>query len=271
MFFASNIKYLRNRRRFTQDDVASSLDMKRSTLSGYENEVAKPTIAVLVRLSDYYKIAIDTLIRVDLRELNDYQMHVLENGEDVFLRGGNIRILATTVDQSNNENIELVTEKAKAGYTRGYYDPEYISTLPVFQLPFLSKEKKYRTFRITGDSMLPIPDGAYITGEFVQDWKALKDETLCILLTNEGLVFKSIKNHINENGTIELISLNENYAPYEIEVNGIREIWKFTHYITDSLPEQEMTGEEISKTLKSIKDDVNEIRKIVLPPKTSST
>lgn len=263
MFFASNIKYLRKRRRLTQDDVASSLNLKRPTLSGYENEVAKPTIPVLVKLSDYYGIAIDTLIKTDLKELNNYQMHVLENGEDVFLRGGNIRILSTTVDRGNNENIELVNENAKAGYTKGYYDPEYISSLPVFQLPFLSKEKKYRTFRITGDSMLPIPDGAYVTGEFVQDWKAIKNGILCIVLTNEGLVFKSISNNINEKGSFELISLNEDYEPYEIAVNDIREIWKFAHYITDNLPETGMKDDEVSKTLKSLTKEIGEIKRII--------
>ena len=44
MFFSSNIKFLRKRRERTQDDVAGALNMKRSTLSGYENEVAQPSI-----------------------------------------------------------------------------------------------------------------------------------------------------------------------------------------------------------------------------------
>ena len=47
------------------------------------------------------------------------------------------------------------------GYTRGFADPEFVKVLPVFQLPFLSRDKKYRTFQISGDSMLPIPDGSY--------------------------------------------------------------------------------------------------------------
>ena len=42
MYFASNIKFLRKRRGRTQDDVAFALNLKRSTLSGYENGVAQP-------------------------------------------------------------------------------------------------------------------------------------------------------------------------------------------------------------------------------------
>ena len=53
--------------------------------------------------------------------------------------------LATFKDANNNENIELVNQKASAGYRAGYADPEYIRVLPTFQMPFLSREKKYRT------------------------------------------------------------------------------------------------------------------------------
>ncbi len=54
-------------------------------------------------------------------------------------------------------------EKAKAGYKGGFADPDYIRVLPTFQLPFLSRDKKYRTFQISGDSMLPIPDESFVT------------------------------------------------------------------------------------------------------------
>ena len=81
----------------------------------------------------------------------------LENGFDSFISGSKLRVLSSTVDQNDNENIELVPLKAKAGYTNGYSDPDFISQLPTFQLPFLSKERKYRTFQIDGDSMYPIP------------------------------------------------------------------------------------------------------------------
>ena len=48
MYFNSNIKLMRKRRGRTQDEVAFALNMKRSTLSGYENEVAQPGIQQLI-------------------------------------------------------------------------------------------------------------------------------------------------------------------------------------------------------------------------------
>jgi transcriptional regulator with XRE-family HTH domain len=71
MYFASNIKFLRNRRGRTQDDVASALQMKRSTLSGYENGVAQPGIETLVAFSGYYNISLDTMLKVDLTRLSE--------------------------------------------------------------------------------------------------------------------------------------------------------------------------------------------------------
>ena len=40
MFFGSNIKFLRVRKGRTQDEIATYLELKRSTLSGYETAPA---------------------------------------------------------------------------------------------------------------------------------------------------------------------------------------------------------------------------------------
>ena len=262
MVFASNIKFLRKRKKRTQDEVAVALGMKRSTFSGYENEVAMPGISALLLFSKYYNISVDTLLKIDLTKLTQQQMYMLENGEDVYLKGAKIRILATTVNEGNHENIELVPEKAKAGYMQGFYDPEFIRELPRFQLPFLSKEKKYRTFQIKGDSMLPIPDKAWVTGEFVQDWLSLKDAEAHIILTlDDGIVFKLIENKIRRYGKLKLISLNADYEPYEIPISEVKEIWRFVHYISEELPEAINSSEMISKSLKSIQADIKHIRK----------
>ena len=255
--FCNNIKFLRVRRGRTQDDVATTLGMKRSTLSGYENGVAQPNMDALVSFSEYYQVAIDSLIRADLSKLSGYELSQLERGYDVFVRGSNLRILATTVNSDNVENIELVNERAKAGYTSGYADPEYIKILPTFHLPFLSKEKKYRTFQISGDSMLPIPNGAYITAEFIQNWEIIRDKQPYVILTlNDGIVFKIAENKIKTAQKLTLHSLNELYDPYDIHVSNIREVWKFVNYISPDIPEP---NREIDKLV----DEVTRLKKTV--------
>lgn len=261
MYFSTNIKLLRKRRGRTQDEVANYLKMKRSTLSGYENKVALPSIENLIAFSGYFNIAIDTLLKIDLNKLSESQLSEIERGYDVFVTGSRIRVLATTVNEKNEENIELVPEKAKAGYTRGFADPEYIKELPVFSLPFLSKEKKYRTFQIKGDSMLPIPEGSWVTGEYVQDWGALKNGDACIILTlNEGVVFKIIENNIQKEKSLKLYSLNPVYDAYDMVINEINEIWKFTNFISSEIPEPKMPKDDLLTTVANLKYEMNKIK-----------
>ena len=260
MYFSSNIKFLRKRRGRTQDDVAFTLKMKRSTLSGYENEVAYPNLTVLILFSNYFNISIDTLVKINLKELSESQLSQLEKGYDVYIKGSRLRVLATTVDQGNEENIELVPEKAKAGYKNGYADPEFIKDLPTFQLPFLSRSKKFRTFQLKGDSMLPIPEGSWITGEYVQDWNTIISGFAYIVFTlDDGIVFKIVENLISDKNKIILYSLNPIYEPYEIHVTEIKEIWKFINYISSELPEPVLPQDHLTSMVAKLKHEVNKL------------
>jgi len=261
MYFTSNIKFLRKRRGRTQDDVAAALNLKRSTLSGYENGVAQPGIDILVSFSGYFNMSIDTLLKIDMTTLSESQLGELERGYDAYIKGSNLRVLTTTVNSGNRENIELVAEKAKAGYTTGYADPEYIGELPVFTLPFLSDKRKYRTFQLKGDSMLPIPDGSWVTGEFLQDWMNIVSGKAYIVFTlNDGIVFKILENNIRQDGKLVLFSLNPLYEPYEVHVNEVKEIWKFVNYISSELPEPVLPEKQIFQSIAQMKNDLYRIK-----------
>lgn len=271
-YFSSNIKFLRRRKGFTQNEIADHLGMKRPTLSGYENEVSQPTIAALLTFSKFHNIAIDTLLNIDLAKLSELQLRQLEHGEDVFIRGGRLRVLATTVNADNDENIELVSEKAKAGYATGFADPEYISQLPRFQMPFLSKQKKYRTFQLSGDSMLPIPEGSWVTGEYLQDWsQVISGQAYIIFTLDNGIVFKIVENLMKEEGIIRLYSLNPLYEPYDVPVTEVKEMWKFVHFISKELPEPILPQEELLKTVASLKNDMLKIKNRVFPSENVKT
>ena len=264
MFFSSNIKFLRKHRGRTQDDVAFALNMKRSTLSGYENEVSEPNLEALIAFSKYFGIAIDTLVKIDLSGISPSQLSQLERGYDVHLKGGNLRVLATTVNTDNHENIELVNERAKAGYTTGFADPEYIKVLPTFSMPFLSRDRKYRTFQISGDSMLPIPDGSYVTGEYVIDWTYIRTGQPYIILTqDDGIVFKIVENKIENEGRLTLSSLNPLYHPYDLAAADIKEVWRFVHYISAEMPgrqENRFREEQLLQTVQELQRKVEEIQ-----------
>jgi transcriptional regulator with XRE-family HTH domain len=261
MYFTSNIKFLRKRRGRTQDEVAVALNLKRSTLSGYENGVAQPGIEILVAFSRYFNMSIDTILKIDMLKLSESQLGELERGYDAYIKGSNLRVLATTVNSDNLENIELVPEKAKAGYTTGYADPEYIGELPRFRLPFLSEKRKYRTFQLKGDSMLPIPDGSWVTGEFVQDWREIISGKAYVVFTiNDGIVFKVVENNLKTDGKLVLYSLNPLYEPYEVHINEVKEIWKFVNYISNELPEPVLPEKQLMQAVATMKNDLERIK-----------
>ena len=260
--FGSNIKLLRSRRGRSQEETAVALDVKRSSYSGYENGSAEPSFDLLVRMSEYFEVSVDKLLRDDLTALSDSQLGILERGGDIDLSGRRLRVLATTVDRDDRENVELVPEKAKAGYALGYADPEYISILPTFQMPFLSRDKKYRTFQISGDSMPPVNEGAWVTGEYVQNWHTIRDGQPYIVVTKEeGIVFKVVYDQLKEKGSLLLCSTNPLYQPYEVPVGEVLEVWKFVHYISPELPEPNLTRDDLSRSVMDLQKEVSRMRK----------
>ena len=262
MYFSANIRLLRQRKKRTQDIVAGELGFSRSTLNSYENGlIVNPTIEALISFSNYYKLSIDTMIKINLSMLSESKLREIESGYDDFVRGTKLRVLATTVNSLNRENIEVVHLKAKAGYKSGYADPGFISKLPVFQLPILYSDRKYRMFQISGDSMLPVPDKAWVIGEFVENWHTIKDGDLYVVLTLEdGIVFKIVHNQIKKKKNLLLKSLNTLYDPYEINISEVREVWKFCNYITNEIPEPPKENDLLISRMIKLEKDMQKIK-----------
>lgn len=262
MTFNANIKLLRQRRKLTQDHVAGELGISRSTLNSYENgSVQNPTLEMLMAFSKYFRVSIDTLVKLDLTKLSEFQLSELERGNDVYVTGARLRVLATTVDSHNRENIEVVPVKAKAGYKNGFADPEFIKKLPTFQLPILFGDRKYRMFQITGDSMLPIPDKSWIIGEYVENFYDIRDGSAYVFLTQEeGIVFKIAFNQLKKKKNLLLKSLNPHYDPYEVPATDIREVWRFCNYISSEIPEEYWAKDRVLKRIEKMEAEMKDLR-----------
>src|SRR6185436_12210087 len=234
-------------------------------LNSYENgSIKNPTLDALLSFSKYFRVSIDTLVKVDMSKLSQFQLAELEKGHDVYVTGSRLRVLATTVDSNNKENIEVVPMKAKAGYKNGYADPDFIKKLPSFQLPILLNDRKYRMFQISGDSMLPIPDKSSVIGEYLENWYDIKDGHAYVLLTqDEGIVFKIAYNQIKKKKNIRLQSLNSVYEPYEINVNEVKEVWKFCNYMSNEIPEASFRKDNLIDTIRNIEKNIDHLKKSV--------
>lgn len=253
----------------TQDELAAQLGITRGKLALQESgRTINPPLDDLIRCSNFFNISVDTLLKTDLRKVSELKIRELEAGNDSYATGANMRVLATTVDRNDNECTELVPVKARAGYRSGFADPQFISELPHFSIPGLPRHRKHRIFPITGDSMLPYPDGCYIVGQYVEDWQALKDGSLCILILKSGgddFVFKQIENRLKKERRLVAHSLNPLYAPYEIPVAEVLEIWKYQLHLSDKITpvDTDITMEQVLPVLQEMRLELSRISKIV--------
>lgn len=227
-FFSQNLQYLRKQLdgKISQEKLAEEVDLKKSTLGSYESGRAEPRYADLIKLASYFNVSVDDMLTKDLA-----------TNQPAKRQEDKLRILATTVNNENEENIEFVPIKAVAGYSNGYGDIDYISRLPIFNVPFLPKDRKYRVFPIQGDSMLPLREGSLVFAEYVDNWRTIKNGTICIVVTkDEGVVLKKVFNYLNEKNVLILKSTNERYAPYPVMEDDIQELWKFVGFFTGEFP-----------------------------------
>ncbi|MGN6645332.1 MAG: XRE family transcriptional regulator [Cytophaga sp.] len=252
---SENIKFFRKQLGLTQEQLAQKIGIKRSLLGAYEEGRAEPGLETLTLLARLFGSTVDLLIS---ESLSDPEKRKEAMTKDV--EGKRLRVLAITVDKDDKENIQLVPQKAAAGYLNGYSDPEYVAELPKFYLPIFSGSGTYRAFEIKGDSMLPLPSGSLIIGQYLDNWNSVKDQQTYVLVTvSEGIVYKRIHNNIKKNETLRLISDNPAYEPYDINVEDVLEIWESKAYISTDFPKPDMSVEKLSAIVSGLQKQVSKL------------
>ena len=272
----TNLKFCRRELALTQAQMAEKLGIKRSLVGAYEEGRAEPRLATLVNMARLFGITLDQLVTTDFSKKKNTKIigslpaadpNAPADGDDQpeppTPAGGRLRVLAFTVDKDQNENIELVPQKAAAGYLNGYADREYLEVLPKFRLPMLSQTGTYRAFEIAGDSMLPIASGTVIVGRYVEEWTSIKDGTPCIVVSSrDGIVFKRVFNKMRSNAMFVLHSDNPNFSPYDIGAADVLEIWEAKSYISSTFPIAELSLERVASLVLDLQQQVALLRKV---------
>jgi transcriptional regulator with XRE-family HTH domain len=250
---ANNIRFLRQLRGLSQEEMADELDITRSRIGGYEEGRNEPPIDLLIKLSEYFHIAIDALIKGDLKKTNP----------DALMKIGKNRILfPVIIDNEGEDMIELIPVKASAGYLKGYSDPEYMERLPRMRLPFLPVGK-HRAFPIKGDSMPPLKDGSFVIGKYLERVEDIKaGHTYVVVTKDDGLSYKRIMSFSKKEGAIELHSDNKMYPPYKVKFEDILELWEYTCSINiGDYKDDELNLDSIMNMLKGLKIEIEQIKK----------
>ena len=251
----SNIRHLRSLKKLSQEALAKALGITRSRIGSYEEGRSEPAIEMLIVFSDYFKLPIDVLVRTDLTKTKD----------GGFLKVGENRILfPMVVDIDDDELIEVVPIKASAGYLNGYDDPEYIDQLQKIKLPFLPTGK-HRAFPIKGDSMLPLKNGSFVVGRFIEDKNDIQNgRTYIVLTSSQGMVYKRVYNQIKDNNGLLLVSDNKTYDPYFVPIHDVLELWEFTCCInTQEYDEHELQLSSIIRMFNELGIELKALEKMM--------
>ena len=214
---ADNLRYLRKEiKNISQIKVAKDIGITRSTWADYENKNSQPNADLLIKIANYFETSLDDLLKSDLRNKNVTR---------------NVRLIPIQENNVTKQNIDFIPVKAKAGYTQGFSDEEYIKELFRFSLPKLPDDN-YRAFEIEGDSMLPIQEGFVVVGKYLEGFGRIKNgKRYIFVLKDEGVVFKKVVNEVTKNKSLLLVSDNSNYLPYSINIEEVLEAWEMVVYI----------------------------------------
>mgnify|MGYP006185170331 CR=1 FL=1 len=236
--FSDNIRALRVKHKISQEKLAENLSITRGRYVKYEDGTSEAPYDILKKIALYFHMSIDLILSVDIRKIDVQNLIKLE---------GNRLILPIQVDSFGENYIEIVSQKAKAGYLNGYADPEYIESLQQITLPFLGPGK-HRGFPVEGDSMPPHENGSFIVGRYVENLGEVLDGKTYILITKtDGIVYK----RLNKNGKNDLMAHSDNtfYPPYLVKASNILEIWEYVCNIGRNDKEQKTSEIDTIKTM----------------------
>lgn len=79
-----NIKRLRTANNLTQVELAADLGVSKQCVSNWENDYIQPSIEMLIKIAQYFKVSIDFLL--DLNDTNQINVSGLSDREIAHIR-----------------------------------------------------------------------------------------------------------------------------------------------------------------------------------------
>ncbi|MEI3357062.1 MAG: LexA family transcriptional regulator [Clostridia bacterium] len=184
----NRIKKLREEFGYTQQDLANKLNGSKSVIGLYENEMRKPSLEILVKLSEIFDCSIDYILcKTDIK--------------NAVINVAKIPILGTV----------------KAGY-------DWLAEENVVDYITLKENipniKEYYALKITGDSMLPLLSKGDLVIVHDQD-DVESGQTAVILINGEEATVKKV---VKTNEGIELHSMNPYYPVKKFTYEDMKSI-----------------------------------------------
>ncbi|WP_256013203.1 XRE family transcriptional regulator [Desertivirga xinjiangensis] len=265
------IKRLLKERQITQDKLAEDINISRGHIVARlkEPELINDKADTRKKILKYLNLTDNDLPTVSAEEKAEFilkqhniDIHKLQVTNEFKVTPRRSGSNATLIGDLNEEEfgedtkfknvgngwfsmkVELVTEKAKAGFLRGFADTEFHEELPFTEvLVDFYHAGKYLAFESKGDSMdngdinEAIPDKTIIIGRELEQhkWKPRlydhKWPNWIFIHRTEGILVKQIKEQNLEEGWILHTSLNPNKNLYPDEKIYLKDIYKIYNVV----------------------------------------
>jgi len=219
-------KEIREDHDFTQSEFAEQLGIKHST-ADIERGRTKLSGRVVTELLRLFNV-------------NPLGLFGYSNQKHLTTDSGDISPKVVIVDKEDQENMILVNQKAAAGYPNN---------------------TTYRGFQVEGDSMLPNfrPDD-WVLAKGVESLDYASDNKVYVVVMQDAVVVKKLQK-LPDSSKVLLVSLNEEYVPYEVFVSDIQEIWQVNSKLTfniDSGSEHTLLR-ELQASMQELKSQIKKL------------
>jgi transcriptional regulator with XRE-family HTH domain len=245
-----NIRHLRRKYQFTQEEMAKKLGIKRSLLGAYEEDRANPRLDVLVKAAEIFNVSVDRLVSEPLGDTAPPVAPAKPKAEkrpretpSFFRKSDDSRQEAGDEAQGSAaspvavQSLRLVPANEFGSYFYNAVDDDYLRELPELRLPLLpDTDQPYRAFEVADDSMAPISRGSVVVARGLRHIQQIKDGQLYVLVTrSEGVLFRRVFNRIESDGSLLLEAGNQRQR---FSVMGREvEAWEVVLYLSNDFPQ----------------------------------
>ena len=244
---AQRFKKIREELRHTQQSFAELLEIG-TTTADLERGKTKITGKVVMELMAQFNINPLWLYGKSFEKYLDAAL-------------GDVSPKIISVNESGNDSILLVNQKAAAGYPNNIQDVEWYQSLPAFNIPLPEyRNASYRGFQVEGDSMLPsIKPNEWVLGRAVPSINEATDSKIYIVVLKDSVLVKKLEKVPNNPQNIRLISLNDHYLPIDVRVKDIKELWLVNSKLSFGIdePSESSLLRQLQQSMDELKAQIN--------------
>ncbi|WP_108866550.1 helix-turn-helix domain-containing protein [Aquimarina aquimarini] len=226
-FFGKNIKKIRSVKGLSQQSFAELFDLKRGTLGAYEEGRSEPKIETLIKVANYFSIAIDDLLTSELTV------------NQLLKFKGDLTTYAEDLKREKFASIPCITENTAHDYIALYDKEGFVKELPTLQLP-LNVTKEFRGYTVSNLEMTSHDKGFYpkdiVVGEKVPSTviKKLNNGTLVFVVVEEKLIFRRL---YVAKGNVILRADHKNIEDEKYALSDIKEMWRVRYVFFRRIPD----------------------------------